>query len=148
MPNAPSHPCSYPGCNNLITGGARCRDHPYDRDIDTRPSAAQRGYGKGWRNLRDWYIGRHPICESCNTRSSEIVDHIVPLKAGGDRLDEDNLQALCNKCHGAKTAVEDPKHKARHEAAAAVMEGLEAQQASDQQADSASADVSDDKGDT
>ena len=111
MPLQPRRPCTYPGCNNLITGGARCAKHPYDKPSDTRPTAAKRGYDKTWKRLRAYYLSRHPMCESCQTRPAELVDHIIPLKAGGARLDEDNLQALCRKCHGYKTAVEDPKHK-------------------------------------
>ena len=33
-----------------------------------------------------------------------MVDHIVPIADGGEKLDEDNLQSLCQDCHARKTA--------------------------------------------
>jgi len=47
-----------------------------------------------------------PICEHCGVAPSRMVDHIVPLRAGGARLDLANLQALCLTCHAAKTRSE------------------------------------------
>jgi len=35
------------------------------------------------------------------------LDHIVPLAAGGERLDASNVQWLCIACHSVKTARED-----------------------------------------
>jgi 5-methylcytosine-specific restriction endonuclease McrA len=34
-----------------------------------------------------------------------MVDHIVELKDGGDRLVEGNAMSLCWKCHGVKTVL-------------------------------------------
>ena len=34
---------------------------------------------------------------------SELVDHIRPLNAGGERFDLENLQPLCRLCHSRKT---------------------------------------------
>lgn len=35
------------------------------------------------------------------------VDHIRPLCANGERLDVENLQALCNSCNGRKSGRDD-----------------------------------------
>ncbi|MBF0421907.1 MAG: HNH endonuclease [Magnetococcales bacterium] len=35
-----------------------------------------------------------------------VADHITPIKSGGDRYSQDNLQSLCLSCHSRKTAVE------------------------------------------
>ena len=50
-----------------------------------------------------------PICEHCQVAPSRMVDHIVPLRAGGARLELGNLQALCLSCHAAKTRSERRK---------------------------------------
>ena len=48
------------------------------------------------------------MCEQCEkdgrlTRAT-MVDHIVELKDGGAAISESNVQSLCWKCHGVKTA--------------------------------------------
>lgn len=35
-----------------------------------------------------------------------VADHVLPIKDGGARLIESNLQALCVPCHNSKTASE------------------------------------------
>lgn len=35
-----------------------------------------------------------------------MVDHKVRILDGGDKFDWSNLQAMCNKCHAAKSARE------------------------------------------
>ncbi|MFN9971948.1 MAG: HNH endonuclease, partial [Phycisphaerae bacterium] len=44
-----------------------------------------------------------PVCRICQAAVATEVDHIVPLRAGGPRLDRGNLQALCHQCHTWKT---------------------------------------------
>lgn len=70
-----------------------------------------RYYGdKRWKELRNWYIREHPLCESClfNGRSvpAEHVHHKHPFGDGiTDEekfkllLDPENLQSLCQACH-------------------------------------------------
>ncbi|HEH4047605.1 TPA: HNH endonuclease, partial [Campylobacter jejuni] len=36
----------------------------------------------------------------------KIVDHIIPIKQGGKKLSEENLQSLCLACHNEKTKNE------------------------------------------
>jgi hypothetical protein len=38
--------------------------------------------------------------------AAKVVDHVTPLKDGGERFDASNLQGLCVSCHNAKTARE------------------------------------------
>jgi len=71
-----------------------------------RLSAHARGYDRTWQNLRLMILRRSPLCVRCGTGASQ-VDHIVPIRKGGARLDPDNLQALCHSCHSQKTASED-----------------------------------------
>jgi 5-methylcytosine-specific restriction protein A len=38
--------------------------------------------------------------------AAKVVDHILPIKKGGERFERSNLQSLCVPCHNAKTASE------------------------------------------
>lgn len=84
------------------------RQAEYDR---RRGSPASRGYGPKWRQLRRWYLKRHPLCadpfnEHMLPTMATVVDHIVPRRQGGSD-DLKNLQPLCAGCHNKKTAIED-----------------------------------------
>ena len=41
------------------------------------------------------------------TRAKLNVDHIKPLASGGAPYDKANLRATCERCHWAKTAMEN-----------------------------------------
>ncbi len=72
-----------------------------------RSSPSRRGYDRAWQRLRRWFLMRHPLCEHCERKGRATpateVDHVVPIRAGGPRLDQANLQALCKSCHSRKT---------------------------------------------
>lgn len=63
-----------------------------------------------WRNLRRKYITENPLCEECQRMGlvvpGNVVDHIVPIRKGGQALDESNLQTLCKRHHAIKTGKE------------------------------------------
>ena len=116
MPTKPNKPCLHPGCGKL-TQSRYCSIHDlkqkdqakkYDRQ---RGTAAQRGYDKPWRQLRESVILRDMFtCQKCGkivTRKGEAhVDHIISKeRGGGDELS--NLQTLCCSCHSIKTIRED-----------------------------------------
>jgi len=91
MPRKPKHPCSFPGCPNLVESGRRyCEEHEreenkryerYDRDPATR-----KRYGRAWKRIRDSYAAAHPLCEECLKRSiytpTEEIHHKLPLSKG------------------------------------------------------------------
>lgn len=63
-----------------------------------------------WRNLRNYYIKRHPLCEECmkngKVKAAEEVHHIKEFlrgKTDEERYllltDESNLMSVCRKCH-------------------------------------------------
>ena len=65
---------------------------------------------KAWHRLRNSYINRHPLCERClmldKVTPAEHVHHIEPFLRGKtieDKwklfLNEDNLMAVCSRCH-------------------------------------------------
>jgi len=62
---------------------------------------------KRWKILRINYLASNPICEMCGVGFASEVDHIKPIKLGGDPWDIHNLQALCHRCHSSKTAAQD-----------------------------------------
>lgn len=76
------------------------------RPVDGRPSSAARGYDATWQRARLMWLRANPLCAMCGM-SASCVDHIVPLAAGGERLDDSNFQSLCTSCHSRKTACED-----------------------------------------
>jgi len=81
------------------------------KDHADRKSARARGYDTAWDRLAARYRREHPFCEECARRGyvglMDEVDHIIPLVDGGARLDPENLQSLCWKCHkGWKRQIE------------------------------------------
>ena len=111
MPNAAPKPCTQ--CGRLVHDGmARCEQH---RTIGKwgdkrRGTAAERGYGWQWQQLRKRILARDKgLCQQClkagKYRPARDVDHIVH-KANGGTDDVSNLQSLCSACHKAKTATE------------------------------------------
>jgi 5-methylcytosine-specific restriction protein A len=61
-----------------------------------------------WKKARARHLAMHRTCEApgCGTPSKR-VDHKLAISRGGGALDPENFQALCEKCHNAKTARVD-----------------------------------------
>ena len=61
-----------------------------------------------WRKVRKIYIQKHPICEECERNGfitpAKVIDHIIPIRKGGAKLNFSNLQSLCIQCHASKSA--------------------------------------------
>lgn len=62
-------------------------------------------------------LKQEPVCRMCKDALATMVDHILPIRDGGDRLAYSNLQPLCVKCHARKTA--DDVAQRRHREAIA-----------------------------
>jgi 5-methylcytosine-specific restriction protein A len=58
-----------------------------------------------WRKYRKAFLSRNPLCVECG-RVAEVVDHITPVRLGGDFWDERNHQPLCHRCHNSKSGRE------------------------------------------
>ena len=102
------------GCKNKADKGANvCNGCRAVKDVESsenqkiynkrRGSASSRGYNHQWQKVARLVRASEPICRMCKKNVAEMVDHINPLKKGGDRLALDNLQPLCNRCHRVKT---------------------------------------------
>ena len=114
MPQKPKKPCAYQGCPNL-TSGRYCEEHQklankqYDRWIRNKESAAFY-HSSEWRHKRENFLVEHPFCEECRKygrlTKAVVVDHIIPLRQGGEPFDDGNLQSLCSSCHSSKSIKE------------------------------------------
>ena len=62
-------------------------------------------HSKEWTRLRKAFIAENPFCVVCH-QYAKIIDHIIPIKQGGAKLDENNLQSLCLACHNQKSSKE------------------------------------------
>lgn len=78
------------------------RKHEQER-TKREGTSKERGYDYQWSRVSKLVRTSEPICRRCKNALAQMVDHINPLKEGGDRLDLSNLQPLCNKCHAIKT---------------------------------------------
>ena len=72
-----------------------------------------------WRKVRLQYKKKNPLCENCERhdilKEGRDVDHIIPMKQGGDKLSYSNLQTLCRSCHNRKSAKDYHKYKKEQE---------------------------------
>ena len=60
-----------------------------------------------WRALRQVVLKRDGHrCRACGKAGRLEVDHIVPVVAGGDWWDAENLQTLCRFDHFAKSRID------------------------------------------
>ncbi len=109
MPRKPKHPCSHPGCPELVEYKERfCEKHLKEENrryekYDRNP-AVRRRYGRAWKRIRDSYAAAHPLCEVCAAKGiyvkTEEIHHKLPLSEGGTH-DRANLIALCKPCHAS-----------------------------------------------
>lgn len=124
MPLAAPTPCRYPGCAAILIKPGYCAEHRSTRSRDygraRRGFDSERGFYQStqWRAVRATFLRKHPLCVRCQQGerivAAVVVDHIQPLKRGGARFDESNLQALCVSCHNRKTARETAQHSRRN----------------------------------
>ena len=81
--------------------------------VDTRANATDRGYDGRWQKIRAAKRAIDPLCEWCKERGivrlAELVDHYMPLAAGGTH-DNENLVSMCRSCHGVKTEQDKRKY--------------------------------------
>ena len=63
-----------------------------------------------WKKLREYHLRGEPLCRKCG-QPGRVVDHIVPISEGGDPLEHDNLQTMCDLCHNRKRQQESQRKK-------------------------------------
>ena len=103
----PLRPCKQFGCKNTVIMGYcdihrkryKSQNIKAKKDYDRmRPSAHDRGYDSTWNKFRKYYLRKHPICDKCRSLA-QIPHHIISLKDGGSKYNEDNIMPLCRRCH-------------------------------------------------
>ena len=125
MPSRPSTWCIN-GCKVKAVKGSNCctvcvslasdaeQQRRMRHDIK-RGTARQRGYDWQWQKTRKVVLAQEPVCRMCRNAVASMVDHITPIRDGGERLAYENLQPLCNACHVVKTK-QDMRNRLRSEA--------------------------------
>jgi 5-methylcytosine-specific restriction protein A len=105
VPTAPLHPCPRNGCPVLVQRGY-CPTHAREKEQQRYNADTRKWYyTKDWKLLRQLTLAKDPVCVQCKVAPSTLVDHVVPHR--GDRalfFSLGNLQGLCARCHGQKTA--------------------------------------------
>lgn len=108
MGNKLQGPCKVSTCPNLATVGYQhCDLHKKERWRDNKRKLKEDGklevfYKRApWKKLRLYFLHRNPLCVVCKAPAT-MVDHIVPINQGGAKLDERNLQSMCDTCHARK----------------------------------------------
>ena len=127
--SVPLHICMHPGCRRMIPFNQRfCEEHKQDKSKQATNQERMQYEEKElrfyksttWTKLSKSFRLRNPTCASCLKRGiirqAVLVDHIEPIKTAygwQHRLDESNLQSLCQTCHNAKTAREVAQRRMR-----------------------------------
>jgi len=118
MPSKPATPCKNPRCPEFSKESYCHRCKGYEKavsaDYEKRYVHKRDPFYNSprWINARKRYRARHPLCEDCLDEGKaepvpmKIVDHIVPIKKGGAKLDFSNLRSLCQEHHNRKTGEE------------------------------------------
>ncbi len=107
MPRAPSR-CS-PICPKPIFKYGRCKDHQPVKEAwkdSTRSSSFLKS--AEWQRQRRRIIFREKgFCQLCNAPDSRHVDHVIPVwYTKREQVTDDELQLLCETCHGKKSSFE------------------------------------------
>jgi 5-methylcytosine-specific restriction protein A len=114
MPHFPAGPCRHPGCPDRSQKEGFCFTHlklryrEYDRKRLENSTRDPIYSSTRWRQLRRKKLQADPFCAKCAPRivAANTVDHIVPIRRGGERWDWANLESLCKPCHSRKTVLE------------------------------------------
>ncbi|WP_432702679.1 HNH endonuclease [Lysinibacillus sphaericus] len=119
MNSKPLRPCNKPGCGQLTRDGycdqhktTKAENNSYYDKYHRSDRSKQFYHSAAWKRARDLIrIRDNGLCIECLNQKritvGTIVDHIIPIKQNWNkRLDEDNLQLLCQSCHNKKTGTE------------------------------------------
>ncbi|MFW8589830.1 HNH endonuclease [Glaciecola sp. 2405UD65-10] len=118
MPSRPAKCCRVAKCKELVRDHSNqgyCLKHKdragWGNNERLKGNAHERGYDHNWRKLKALVHQRDKhLCQSCLAKgiakTGTHCDHKIPKHQGG-KDHPSNLQTLCSKCHGLKTAIEN-----------------------------------------
>ncbi len=97
---------------NMPTINKRAKQSPQrDNNNHQGRSYYHSGYQtKQWRAMRRDILQSQPLCVECGKQGrltvANVIDHIKPVRLGGEFWDTKNMQPLCTPCHNSKSAKE------------------------------------------
>ena len=75
------------------------------KDMSERTHKEPRYNSRRWRKARFSFLKYNPTCIVCN-KLATVVDHIKPVRLGGEFWNVDNWQPMCAVCHNRKSGYE------------------------------------------
>jgi 5-methylcytosine-specific restriction enzyme A len=115
MPNAPDVACHCGRLNCTVHKAAARKEQRRFTDLHRKDDPYRAIYRtKQWQRTRAAKLSEDPLCriaKLCVERfgvrmPSTDVDHIIPIREGGDPWASDNLQGACHADHAGKSAKE------------------------------------------
>lgn len=106
------HACPEPRCPEIAPDGQKyCAKHaalyPTHRLNERAQERLPFYKSKAWKNLRKYFLSRHPICNRCAREAASVVHHIKPAREHPElRFNIENLEALCGSCHNRESQRE------------------------------------------
>ena len=101
--------CMHPTCANVaLKGETRCEDHYVPRKKTTSYETDAFYNTARWRKISKLQLSRNPVCEICERRPAEQVDHWLErrmLLGLSYQTNPDNLISECIPCHSTKSAI-------------------------------------------
>ena len=110
MPSRVKNFCRGNGCTNKAEVGSLLCNECNKQKKQQQLTPSEQGYDYHWSKVSKLVRRQEPICRMCKSELATLVDHIIPLKNGGERLALDNLQPLCLPCHNRKTREDIGRH--------------------------------------
>ena len=107
MPSRPKNFCRGLNCNSKANVGSTLCCECDKTKKKQQPTPSEQGYDYHWSKVSKLVRRNEPVCRMCKQKLATLVDHIIPLKQGGERLAIDNLQPLCLPCHNTKTRQDE-----------------------------------------
>lgn len=113
MPVAPLRPCANPACPRQVKEQRRryceeCQPAEWKKQNDQphRKEMHSFYHSKAWFAVRRQVLSRDPVCVLCRQAEATTVDHIKDRTEAPElELEPSNLQGVCKRCHGRKTAA-------------------------------------------
>jgi len=104
MPTAVPSVCR---CGGIVRAGVCSKCGP--RRERVRSKAERPHNSKRWQKHSHAYLSDHPLCVDCEaegrTTLATETHHIAKVRQHADKMyDDDNLMALCTRCHSTRTS--------------------------------------------